>query len=1289
VIRRSVIDERKRFAALILILAGACAVVSAAAVFVLYDVHLSQTREWLTVTAQSEARLIEAVAHYDQETASLILDEISTHDPWAATLGQIIDAHSHYSGFGETGEFVIACLRGDSIEFKLRHRGQELTAPEANPLSSRLAEPMQRALAGQSGTMIGKDYAGRTVVAAYEPARAMGIGIVAKIDLSEVREPFIWASLLAAGIGLIIVLFAVTLVWRVTSPLLGRLKSYAGVLEQSRDELSRTQILADLGSVSWDMRGDRLTFSNEFLTVFNLDRNQFPAELHLDDALRLVHPDDLEYIRKHIEDLKATRRHLESDYRLRLPDGRVRHVHMDADAEVDAQGDLVRLYGTIQDVTQQAEAEQALRESQASLDTIFQSIRAGIIVLEADSHEIVRINPAAARLFDRAADEIVGQQCHEVICPGEDGPCAEGCPGEHIEGAVMTIRRHDGQQLTVMMTVTPVTMDGRDCLLHTFIDITGQMRAERKLRLTQAAVDTAADEIYWTQRDGRIVYANDAATRKSGYGRDEILDICVWDIAEHIDEENWRKLWNQVKEHKTLYMEGRVRKKSGAFYPTAVQLTHFQFEGDAFLLASVRDITERKKSDEYNAVLSRISAASNLRSTMGDLLQYAHRQIAHVMPARNFLVAIYDSETRSYSFPYIVDDLVALEEIPLDRLDRGLTDYVRRTGQPMLVDEETFGRLVEDGTVESVGEPARIWMGLPLETPDGVVGVMVLQSYEDAEEYGERELSLAIGIAQRIAPAVARMRAESALSQSEEKYRLLVENQTDLIIKFDMDGTFLYVSPSYCEVFGKSETELLGKTFLPLVHEDDRESTAKAMESLYKPPHSCYLEQRAMTKYGWRWLAWVDTAVLDKQGRITAIVGVGRDVTARKETEENLKRLATAVEQAAEAMVITDPVGTIEYVNPAFESSTGFSRNAVISQNLRSVKSSLQEEACFAKVWDTITSGHVWSGRLINSRRDGFAYHEVITITPVRDISGEIINFVAVSRDITQEVALETQLRQAQKLEAVGSLAAGIAHEINTPIQFVGDNVRFLSDSFEDLLAFASRMDQIAGSEPPPVEPQQVTAAIQAALQDADVAYLRDEIPKAVAQTLEGVNRVATIVRAMKDFSHPDSGKKSSTDLNRALNSTLTVARNELKYVADIVTDFDPDLPPVLCYSGELNQVFLNILVNAAHAIAEVVGDGSQGKGTITVTTRRDGDDVVIAISDTGTGIPRAIQDRVFDHFFTTKEVGRGTGQGLAIARSVVVEKHGGEITFETAPRHGTTFFIHLPIGERYAEAVT
>jgi signal transduction histidine kinase len=280
--------------------------------------------------------------------------------------------------------------------------------------------------------------------------------------------------------------------------------------------------------------------------------------------------------------------------------------------------------------------------------------------------------------------------------------------------------------------------------------------------------------------------------------------------------------------------------------------------------------------------------------------------------------------------------------------------------------------------------------------------------------------------------------------------------------------------------------------------------------------------------------------------------------------------------------------------------------------------------------------------------------------------------------DISELRRLGRELAAAQKLESVGRLAAGVAHEINTPVQFVADNVQFVSKSMTDITAViqAYRNLRLAVQSTGDIEGA-ARLAVEAE-KTADLDYIMQNAPLALDSSIEGLGRIATIVRSMKEFAHPDQAQKTFADLNQAIRSTLVIAHNEYKYVAELDTQFG-DLPPVQCYLGEINQVVLNLLVNAAHAISDVVKDtGNLGK--LTVRTRLDGDGIVISIGDTGTGIPEAARENIFDPFFTTKEVGKGTGQGLAIARSVIVNKHGGTLRFETETGTGTTFFIRIPI---------
>ena len=402
------------------------------------------------------------------------------------------------------------------------------------------------------------------------------------------------------------------------------------------------------------------------------------------------------------------------------------------------------------------------------------------------------------------------------------------------------------------------------------------------------------------------------------------------------------------------------------------------------------------------------------------------------------------------------------------------------------------------------------------------------------------------------------------------------------------------------------------------------------------------------------------------------------------------KRLNIISRAAKDGILLMNDQGIIEHWNEAAESMFGHSRQEAIGQNLYRLI-----------VPEQFHAQHLRAFSLFQRTGQGAALGETLELVGIRK-SGEKFpialslsvasvddrwHAVGIIRDITKQKLLHTQLAHARKLEAVGQLASGIAHEINTPTQFVGDSIHFLKDAFEDLLELIVSYRRIMDTLGRNKGHEALLAEIREAEENADLEYLEENVPNSFVRCLDGLSRIASIVGSMKEFAHPDQREMSPSDINAALMATLTIAKNEYKYVADAVTELG-ELPLVVCHVGDLNQVFLNLIVNAAHAITDVVGD-SGDKGTILLRTRQEGNTVSIEIKDTGCGIPDPLKDRIFDPFFTTKEVGKGSGQGLAIAHSIITEKHAGTLIYESEEGKGTTFTIHLPVdghGEKSIE---
>jgi PAS domain S-box-containing protein len=508
-----------------------------------------------------------------------------------------------------------------------------------------------------------------------------------------------------------------------------------------------------------------------------------------------------------------------------------------------------------------------------------------------------------------------------------------------------------------------------------------------------------------------------------------------------------------------------------------------------------------------------------------------------------------------------------------------------------------------------------------------------------------------------------RKRAEEALRASESLYQSLVENVPQHIFRKDTVGRFTFGNGPFCKGLGKPLADILGKTDLDFF---PAELAAKYQQDdlrVIQTGQPFEGEETFKQAGGESVIVNVlKTPLRDVAGQIVGVQGISWDITERKRAEEAQRRLATAVEQAAEAIVITDVQATILYVNPAFEKITGYSRHEAVGQNPRLLKSGRYDLRFYTEMWNTLVKGEGWHGHFINKRKDGTLYEEDASITPVRDDAGQIVNYVAVKRDVTREVQLEGQLRQAQKLEAVGQLAGGVAHDFN--------NMLAVIRGYAELLLMDEKPLDAGARE-------------------------------CVKHVIAAAERAANLIRQLLIFSRKQALQSQPVALNDLIGNLTRMLKRVVREDILLECRYAARLPFIQADPGMLEQVLLNLVVNARDAMPKggqllITTEGTNLAEADAQTNReaRAGEFVCVTVSDTGTGIAPEHLQRIFEPFFTTKEVGQGTGLGLATVYGIV-KQHQGWIEVSSRLGEGTTFKIFLPAipapvekaGEAQAEA--
>lgn len=515
----------------------------------------------------------------------------------------------------------------------------------------------------------------------------------------------------------------------------------------------------------------------------------------------------------------------------------------------------------------------------------------------------------------------------------------------------------------------------------------------------------------------------------------------------------------------------------------------------------------------------------------------------------------------------------------------------------------------------------------------------------------------------------------------EGKYKSIFDNAPVGIFQSTPEGTYLSVNKTMATIFGFTSTDEMIQHYhdigsqMCVDPEDRARLIVEGLEKSEVPPREHLLLRRDNSTF---WGRMRGRVVRDTDGRVHYFEGFMEDVTASRNARDSLvrseQRFRNLAENMSQGLIQTDSKGNIGYCNKHFCSIVRKNHEEVICSDFVEYVHEDDMDCC-AGIFENESCVIPGSRYDLRMKVGDDVRFTLVTPVALKSNEGECLGFWLLVMDTTERRMLESQLLQTQKLEAIGQLAAGIAHEINTPTQYVMNNMWFIKEGMEQLENALGAYRSL-GTQPDSVPDWTALATME---EERQISFYLDELPAAISETLQGLDRISAIVNSVKQFAHPGHDRQQEIDLNTLIEQTVTVSRNEWKYVAETITDLAPDLPPVVCSSQEIGQVLLNLVVNAAHAImAAPRPDGAVGR--ITISTRCVENMVEIRVQDTGTGIPPHAREHLFEPFFTTKPVGQGTGQGLFIAHRVVVKDHGGTIRFETESDRGTTFIVTLPL---------
>lgn len=832
------------------------------------------------------------------------------------------------------------------------------------------------------------------------------------------------------------------------------------------------------------------------------------------------------------------------------------------------------------------------------------------------------------------------------------------------------------------------------------------------LRLSQSErefrefFDNAAEAIFIHDEQGRIMDVNKNAGIWLNLPTDGLVGLNLLDFTAVEDRENMAgRFLNSLRETPEVF-QVTLRRKDGFAIPLELLCQAQDYQGRKVLISSGRNISKRQQAEaeaqrrmDQELLLSGISSrlvnaiGVEVPSAMTDTLA----EICGFLGMQRAAIYHYDESKKRFelSHQWHAEDLPALPK-ELKHLGRIKTPWLfeRSMTQEWLTirDVEHLPPAAHKEKRLLSGAGVSCLTAIPMSIRGRLQGLFMV-ACQNSTALSLPDPQLLLQFAPMFSNVMLRQHIRTALNENVSLTSSILNALSTYLCVLDKHGVITLVNRAWRQHGDKTGPAVaaslsvggdyldfcrkaaeLGDKYAAAIHEGIS-SVLTGQSSLFQ------LEFSSRSGPALRW--YLLEATPSGKGVRGAVVS-HLNITAKKRAEQRLSRnetrYRTLIEALHEGLLMIRKGGIMAYLNDQFARMLGWPRSTLLGRRPEDYVAAESLSRLKALLSPGIETRH--AEEIIWNHASGRHVYTLVSSSAALDEEGNVMGTFAVVTDTTERKGLESQLLQSQKLEAIGQLAAGIAHEINTPAQYVGNNIRFIKGAFEEILLVCGKTHEFMQAAQKDRPTNEDVAALAEFMAERDIEYLEAEVPGAIAQTLEGIERISTIVRSVKQFAHPGALVMAPADLNEAMRSTVTVSRNEWKYVAELDTELDENLPPVVCMVGEINQVVLNLIVNASHAIADAIENDPQRKGHITLTTRHAPPWAEIRVTDTGTGIPPEVQAKIFDPFFTTKEVGKGTGQGLTISRSIVMEKHGGQLYFETEPGVGTTFVVRLPLAQ-------